>query len=73
MPFTVIGVIGGRVSKALDSVPDPKDKIALPEHALDLQSQHVMAQLDAQSKQLCAADDSDKSGHPLWSARAFLF
>jgi hypothetical protein len=53
--------------------PRSEDKIALPEHVLDLQTQHAMAQLDAQSKQLCAADDSDKSGHPLWSARAFLF
>jgi hypothetical protein len=26
MPFTVIGVIGGRVSKALDSIPDPKTR-----------------------------------------------
>jgi hypothetical protein len=59
----IVGVIGGLISKALDFIPDPKDKLALQQHGMDLQAQAAAQELDAVTKQVQASAAAQADAH----------
>jgi hypothetical protein len=72
-PLSGVGLVMGAVNDIIGKfVTDPNAKLAAAQHALDLQAQMQVAQLDALTKQTQSANDAAKNDHYLWGARAFF-
>jgi hypothetical protein len=68
----IVGVISSLVNKALDFIPDPQQKLALQQHALDLQAQAASEELDAITKQAATAATMAQGDKSLWWVRSFF-
>ena len=67
----IVGVIGSLVSKAMEFIPNPEEKLKLQQHAMDLQAAAAQQELDAVTEQVKAAQQASASDTSLWKVRAF--
>lgn len=68
-----VGVIMASINDIIGKfVTDPNAKLAATQHALDVQAQLQMAELDAMTKQTESANEAAKNDHYLGSVRAFF-
>lgn len=72
-PLAGIGVVMDAINGIIGKfVTDPNAKLEATQHALDLQVQLQVAQLDSMTKQTQSANEAAKNDHYLWGARAFF-